>query len=176
MLPDGGPPATAALRSFVSALALYDALSTVSDGAFTLKWPNDVLLNGGKLAGILLEGIAGSALAIGIGVNLAAAPNAADVEEGALVPVSLHGEVTPLEFLTVLAAAYAKREAAFTTLGFAPIRAAWLAHAAKLGEEIRVRLPNEEFRGIFEDIDEGGQLVLSVNGATRKIAAGDVFF
>ena len=87
-----------------------------TDG-FALKWPNDVLLNGGKLAGILLEstGSAGtiSHFAIGIGVNLAEVPEA--VEGGAgLRPVSLKGEtgveIGPEEFLEILAGAYAKRE------------------------------------------------------------------
>ncbi len=173
-------PANAALRSFVTALALFDALDYVAGGAYTLKWPNDVLLNGRKLAGILLESLPAGGLAIGIGVNLAKAPGLDQLEAGALPPVSLLGEtgvkVMPLDFLSHLACSYAKREAQFTTLGFSPIRTAWLTHAAKLGEEIRVRLPHEEFRGVFKDIDEAGLLILSTSKGPRKIAAGDVFF
>jgi len=179
VLPNAGPPAQAALRSFVTALALADALEGAGE-AISLKWPNDVLLNDGKLAGILLEGLPAGGLAIGIGVNLAKAPGTNEVEEGALRPVSLLGEtgmqLSPEDFLTRLAVTYAAREAQFSTMGFTPIRTGWLAQAAKLGQEIRVRLPHEELHGIFEDMDEDGQLVLSTAQGPRKIAAGDVFF
>jgi len=114
-----GPAQQAALRSFVAALALFDACVAVTgrpDG-FSLKWPNDVLLNGGKLAGILLESAGGGGgampLFIGVGVNLSEAPPADLVEARALRPVSLAGEtgvrVGPEDFLTELAAAYARQ-------------------------------------------------------------------
>ncbi|HGG04664.1 MAG TPA: biotin--[acetyl-CoA-carboxylase] ligase [Aliiroseovarius sp.] len=179
VLPDAGPPEHAALRSFVASLALYDALDGYG-GALALKWPNDVLLNGGKVAGILLESLPGAALAIGIGVNLRAAPDLAEVEAGAVPPVSLAGEcklqVTPRDFLTRLAGAFAVMETQFNRFGFAPIRTAWLEHAARLGACIRVRLPNEEFEGVFKDVDASGRLVLSTPHGIRQVAAGDVFF
>jgi BirA family biotin operon repressor/biotin-[acetyl-CoA-carboxylase] ligase len=175
-----------ALRSFVAALALYDTFVTLTGrpAAFTLKWPNDVLLNGGKVAGILLEGIQQqqtfAGVAIGFGVNLAAAPDASDVEERALRPVSLAGEfgatITPVEFLDQLAISYAKFEQQHMTQGFAPIRAAWLARASRLGETITARLPNEEITGVFETIDEAGYLVMQTPNERRAIAAADVFF
>ncbi|MCV2870997.1 biotin--[acetyl-CoA-carboxylase] ligase [Defluviimonas sp. WL0050] len=181
-----GDPAKAALRSFVAALALADALETVcGPGAtITLKWPNDVLLNGGKVAGILLEsaGAAGqvSHLAIGIGVNLIAAPPKDAVEEGALTPVSVQGEtgirIPPEEFLTYLAAAFARWEAQLTTYGFGPIRTAWLARAARLGQPIKARLPGETIEGTFETIAEDGELVLVTSQGKRHIPAADVFF
>jgi len=176
----------AALRSFVMALALFDAVASITGrpAGLSLKWPNDVLLNGGKLAGILLESnaergrIAG--LSIGVGVNLAAAPDGHEVEAVALRPVSLAGEagadVTPEDFLDMLAAAYAVREASFVTYGFAPIREAWLQDAAKLGEVITARLAKEEITGTFETVDENGYLVLTTPKGRRRIAAADVFF
>ena len=181
-----GEPSTAALRSFVAALALADALETVcGPGAtVTLKWPNDVLLNGGKVAGILLES-AGSAgqvshLAIGIGVNLIAAPPKEAVEEGALTPVSVQGEtgirIPPEEFLTYLAAAFARWEGQLVTFGFGPIRTAWLARAARLGQPIKARLPGETVEGTFETIAEDGELVLTTSQGKRHIPAADVFF
>lgn len=182
VLPDPGDPARAALRSFVAALALFDALATLTGrpGALALKWPNDVLLNGGKLAGILLEGQLPSGLAIGIGVNLAKAPAPDQVEPGALAPVSLAGEtglqVSPEDFLETLAPAYAAWEAQFFSYGFAPIRSAWLARAARIGQPITARLPGEDITGTFRDVDEDGQLVLSTPHGTRRIAAGDIFF
>lgn len=176
----------AALRSFVTALALFDAFVAVTGRpqSFALKWPNDVLLNGGKVAGILLEALMvggqPAGLAIGMGINLAQAPGAEAVEAGALRPVSLLDEtgtrVTQDEFLEVLAPAYAEWETQFAQFGFAPIRQAWLARAAKLGEVITARLPGEEITGTFRDVDETGQLVLSTPRGPHRIAAGDVFF
>ncbi len=179
-------PATAALRSFVAALALFDACVAVTgrvDG-FALKWPNDVLLNGGKLAGILLEstgqGQNTAHLFIGIGVNLAEAPAAADVEERSLRPVSLFSEtgaqVDPETFLTHLAAAYARYEAQLTTFGFEPIRTAWLARAAKLGQVITARTGAAETTGTFETVDVLGNLVLNTAKGRVSIPAADIFF
>ncbi len=179
-------PDIVALRSFVASLALYDALITcgVQAHSLALKWPNDVLLNGGKLAGILLESIGAgpsvSHLAIGIGVNLADAPAPAEVEAGAMRPVSLFSEtgvsIAPEEFLDLLANAYARYEAQFTTFGFAPIREAWLARAAKLGEVITARTMTSETVGTFETVDEQGNLVLKTSQGRVAIAAADVFF
>ena len=179
-------PATAALRSFVAALALFDACVAVTgrvDG-FALKWPNDVLLNGGKLAGILLEssgqGQNTAHLAIGIGVNLAEAPLPTEVEDRALRPVSLHSEtgalVDPETFLTHLAVAYARYETQLTTYGFEPIRVAWLARAAKLGQVITARTGNSQTIGTFETVDIGGNLILNTAKGRVSIPAAEIFF
>ena len=149
-----------------------------------LKWPNDVLLNSGKVAGILLEGLAPhgqfGGVAVGIGVNLIAAPGMQDVEAGAVPPVSVKGEsgvdVTPDAFLAHLAPAFAHWDAQLTTYGFGPIRTAWLAHAARLGETITARLPSEDVTGRFETVDENGYLVLNTSKGPRSIAAADVYF
>jgi BirA family biotin operon repressor/biotin-[acetyl-CoA-carboxylase] ligase len=177
------PPAQVALRSFVTALALYDAFAAVTGqtAPFALKWPNDVLLNGGKVAGILLQSFGPArTLAIGIGVNLAQAPGTDAVEADALRPVSLAQEtgarVSPASFLAALASAYAAREASFATYGFAPIRTAWLARAAKLGEPITARTGSETLTGVFETIDDAGHLILSTSTGRRAIPAADVFF
>ncbi len=180
------PPETVALRSFAAALALRDALVWVSSlpDSFTLKWPNDVLCNGGKIAGILLESqglnTPHPVLCIGIGVNLIAAPDPAQVEPGAVPPVSLLQEtglrVTPQAFLDALAPAYARWEATFVREGFAPLRDAWLAHAARLGETIRARTGTETREGRFETIDAQGNLILRTTQATLAIPAAEVFF
>jgi BirA family biotin operon repressor/biotin-[acetyl-CoA-carboxylase] ligase len=175
------PPATVALRSFVAALALRDALVQLTGlpQALALKWPNDVLLNGQKVAGILLEA-SGDVLAIGIGVNLIAAPPPEAVEPGAVPPVSVLAEtglrVTPEAFLDVLAPAYAAREAAFRSGGFAALRADWLAHAARLGTRIKARTGSETREGLFETVDPNGNLILRMACGTVAIPAADVFF
>lgn len=180
-------PDQVALRSFVAALALQDAFVAVSGRAagFALKWPNDVLLNGGKVAGILLEsaGLAGGHvrhIAIGIGVNLAHAPEPTAVEQQATRPVSLLSEtgvaVTPEEFLDALAAAYAHWEHQFATYGFEPIRTAWLGRAARLGEVITARTLRQETVGTFETVDSAGNLVLNTAKGRVVIPAADVYF
>jgi BirA family transcriptional regulator, biotin operon repressor / biotin---[acetyl-CoA-carboxylase] ligase len=179
-------PETVALRSFVSALALRDALVQVSGlpQSFTLKWPNDVLCNGGKLAGILLEsqGLNGPrpVLCIGIGVNLIAAPEASQVEAGAVPPVSLLQEtglrISPEAFLDALAPAYDHWEATFRAEGFAPLRTEWLAHAARLGETIRARTGADTREGVFDTIDAQGNLILRMAQGPVAIPAAEVFF
>lgn len=172
------PPAQAALYSFVTALALQEALTAATGrpDSFALKWPNDVLLHGAKLAGILLEAT-GPYLTIGIGVNLVAHP---EPETGALRPVSLMGEtglrVTPEELLDLLAPAFAHWQAQFTTYGFDPIRSAWLARAARLGERIVARTVTDSHDGTFEGIDDAGALLLRGPHDLRAIPAADVFF
>jgi BirA family transcriptional regulator, biotin operon repressor / biotin---[acetyl-CoA-carboxylase] ligase len=180
------PPETVALRSFAAALALRDAFVQLTGipASFALKWPNDVLCNGGKIAGILLEsqGLNGTdpVLCIGIGVNLIAAPDAAQVEAGAVPPVSLLQEtglrVTPEAFLDALAPAYAAWEARFTADGFAPLRTAWLSHAARLGQPIRARTGSETREGTFQTIDATGNLILRTQAGTLAIPAAEVFF
>jgi BirA family biotin operon repressor/biotin-[acetyl-CoA-carboxylase] ligase len=183
------PPESAdqvALRSFAAALALRDACVALTGlpDSFTLKWPNDVLLNGGKLAGILLEsaglGTPTPVLCIGIGVNLIAAPDASLVEPGAVPPVSLLQEtglrITPEAFLDALAPAYAAWEDTFQTHGFAPLRTAWLSHAARLGEAIRARTGTETREGIFQTIDPSGNLILRTHAGSLAITAAEVFF
>lgn len=182
-------PGVAALRSFVAALAVYDAVAAVSGRAagLALKWPNDVLLNGGKLAGILLESAGGGDrldyLSIGIGVNLRSAPDAGGLEPGAVRPVSLMSEtgalVTPEEFLDHLAVAYDRYECQFRDQGFAPIRTAWLARAARIGTRITARTGAREVAGIFETVDGQGNLVLDTDtsfGGRVSIPAAEVFF
>ncbi|MEP1963848.1 biotin--[acetyl-CoA-carboxylase] ligase [Tateyamaria sp.] len=182
ILPISGQLGQAALRSFVVSLALYEAFvaTTGRAEAFALKWPNDVLLREGKVAGILLETVGAHHLAIGIGVNLIAAPGAEAVEPGAVRPVALATElgqrIAPEDFLDVLAETYARLETQFVTYGFAPIRTAWLAHAARLGEPITARTTREVFHGTFADVDADGQLVLETAQGRVTIPAGDVYF
>ncbi|ABD54114.1 biotin--[acetyl-CoA-carboxylase] ligase [Jannaschia sp. CCS1] len=182
-LQPSGPLAQIALRSFAAATALRDALIAVGcpPGDVSLKWPNDVLLRGGKVAGILLESIGDgrggvSHLIIGIGVNLAHAPDPSEVEARAVTPVALGLDVTPEDFLDALAPAFASREYSLATYGFDPTRTEWLAHAARLEEVITARLPGEEITGTFRTIDETGNLILETAHGPRAIAAADIYF
>ncbi len=180
------PPAQMALRSFAAALALRDALiaAGAAGDTITLKWPNDVLLSGRKVAGILLESSPRGplpCLAIGFGVNLTFHPEAGAVEAGATLPTSVLAEtglrLLAEDFLTHLAATYALREAQFTGVGFAPIREGFLAHAARIGTQITARLGNGAAQtGRYDTIDEQGNLILITAAGPMAIPAADVFF
>lgn len=180
------PAEQVALRSFAAALALRDALVQLTGlpQSFALKWPNDVLCNGGKIAGILLEsqGLGGPSpvLCIGIGINLIAAPDPSQVEPGAVPPVSLWQEtglrLAPGQVLDALAPAYDGWETTFRAQGFAPLRTAWLARAARLGEPIRARTGLETRDGVFETIDAEGNLILRMTTGPVAIPAAEVFF
>ncbi|KAA9010672.1 biotin--[acetyl-CoA-carboxylase] ligase [Histidinibacterium aquaticum] len=172
----------AARRSFLAANALFETLAIYVDrDALSLKWPNDVLLHEGKVAGILLE--SGGApyvdwLTIGIGVNLVDAP--ADEPDMAFRPVSLFDQggerVEPEEFLTVLASNYATQEGILEALGFDRVREEWLEHAARLGEVITARTGREDVTGTFETVDSEGNLVLVTPDGPRAIPAADIYF
>ena len=176
-------PAQAAQRSFLAANALYQALSIyVSNDKLSLKWPNDVLLNGGKVAGILLETAGNhnaiSYLSIGFGVNLKAIPFG--IVGATFAPTSLKAEggwdVDAIDFLTSLASAYADQEALLAIHGFKHIRSDWLGHAAKLGDVITARTSESEIKGTFETIDDDGSLILSTGVEKHIICAADVYF
>jgi BirA family biotin operon repressor/biotin-[acetyl-CoA-carboxylase] ligase len=85
-------------------------------------------------------------------------------------------DVAPEAFLDLLAPAYARHEAQFVTYGFGPIREAWLARAARLGEVITARTSRQELTGRFETVDGEGNLVLSVRDACHTIPAAEIFF
>ena len=176
-------PAEAALRSFLAANALFEALAIYVDhNKLAQKWPNDVLLDGRKVAGILLES-AGQGpfvnwLSIGIGVNLRHSP--ATDQNAAFAPIDLvsaGGEhVAPEVFLTTLASAYATQERKLTRFGFERIRSDWLRNAARLGEELTADTGKEKVTGLFDTVDADGNLVLITATGPRRIAAADVYF
>ena len=174
--------AQCAQLSFVAALAAADLVAQCAPLAnVNLKWPNDVLLDGRKIAGILLETSGKDAgapdwLAIGFGVNLVSYPLNAEFPATSLRTVNVDPPA-PKDGLTRLAALWVEWYRVWENSGFVPIREAWLARAAGLGQRIRARLPDEEATGVFEGIDETGALILrEQSGRVRIIAAGDVYF
>jgi BirA family biotin operon repressor/biotin-[acetyl-CoA-carboxylase] ligase len=142
-----------------------------------LKWPNDLLIDGAKFAGILIEAesVQGSlpAVAIGIGVNCAHHP--ADTPYPATDLAACGVAVAPAALLDKLSAAMQARLAQWET-GFAGVRADWLARAAGLGGDIVVRLPGREVAGTFETLDRMGRLMLRLPAGTLEaITVGEVF-
>jgi len=165
--------------SFAAALAAAEMVQHFApDAAVTVKWPNDVLAEGRKIAGILLEGALdaqGGWLAIGIGVNLAHHPEglafpASSLPQLGIAPPSCDAA------LTVLAVRFAHWYDAWMRYGFETLRKAWLGRASGLGAPITARLPNETRQGVFEGVDASGALLLNEQGHVRAIAAGEVFF
>jgi BirA family biotin operon repressor/biotin-[acetyl-CoA-carboxylase] ligase len=190
-------PDVPATLGFVAGLALIDALQSASgdlrvslalDGGtiaggrrrFTLKWPNDLLLDGAKLAGILLEGVAiapgRQAVVVGIGVNVRHAPSDTPYAATSLAEAGV--AVTSEALFEALAEAWVGYASIWAEgRGFAAIRDAWLTRAAGLGAPIAVDLGGDVRRGTFETIDETGRLVVrGQDGRRDTIAAGDVHF
>lgn len=174
MRPEGAPADLGQL-SFVVALAVAATLDeSIGEVLIALKWPNDVLVNGGKCAGILLE-MSGPNLFIGVGVNIVSRPVGLAYKTARLID---HGDTTPPPQAVAgrLDEHFWRYYRQWRREGFAPIRDAWTARAVGLGEAVTVRLPNDELVGVFDGIDETGALILRSAAGTRTIAAGEVFF
>lgn len=179
------PPVEAAQVTFVAALAVADLLDAfAAPGAVSIKWPNDVMLGGVKACGILIEsGTSASGrlwLAVGIGVNLAHAPEgterpatslAAHLRADLAYPPSVNAAVT------VLAEAFDVWMERWETLGFPPILDAWTARTGGLDGPCVARLGHETVEGTAEGVAPDGALRLrTADGGLRLISAGDVFF
>ncbi len=179
LLSDPSPPPLAPQLSFVAALALHDAVAECAPQIGPLlkvKWPNDLLLGGAKLAGILIEGESepSFAVVIGFGVNCVAHPP--NTPYPATDLASAGALVEPGRVLVALAEAMQRRLAQWARGdGFAGIRADWLKRAAGLGKDIRVRLPEREFSGRFEGLDDAGHLLVRGPAGLVTVTAGEVF-
>jgi BirA family biotin operon repressor/biotin-[acetyl-CoA-carboxylase] ligase len=175
-------PAEAAQVSFVAALAVSDLASAyVPAERVKVKWPNDVMVSGRKLAGILVESgtraEGGLWLAIGVGVNLASAPVAAERPATTIAHETKTPAPEPAVALAGLADAFAEWLLRWDARGFASIADAWTERAYGLGDACIARLPGETIEGIAESLDHDGALRLRQrDGRVRRITAGDVFF
>ena len=168
-------PAQASQLGFVAALAVADlAQEFVPHAAITVKWPNDVLAEGRKISGVLLEAGDGW-LAIGIGVNLASFPEGTEFPATSLAALGALPP-KPADALVLLAGRFAHWQTCWQEDGFAPLRAAWLDRAQGLGGPIRARLPQGERHGAFEGMDASGALLLREPNGLTTITAGEVFY
>ncbi|MCC2975850.1 biotin--[acetyl-CoA-carboxylase] ligase [Sphingomonas sp. PL-96] len=167
-------PAAATL-AFVAAVALEEAVRVHLPKArgLALKWPNDLLIAGAKLSGMLLER-AGDMVVLGIGLNLAHHPDLADRLTTSL---AAHGaEVAPDAFLETLAEGFARWLARWRGEGLAPVRQRWLERAHPIGTALTARLPDGRgVTGLFHGLDADGALLLRLADGTRHVMhAGDV--
>lgn len=165
----GDPPAQS--LSLVAGLALIEAVDAAVPGQpLLLKWPNDLLLGGAKLAGILLER-QGDRVVVGFGVNLAAAPEIAERIAG-----HLNGRISPQAFATLLASTMTRMLMLWRASGPEDFARAWLARAHAIGTELKVHGSDaEELSGRFDGIEPDGTLRLRLpDGSVRAIHAADV--
>ncbi|MEM9421713.1 MAG: biotin--[acetyl-CoA-carboxylase] ligase, partial [Pseudomonadota bacterium] len=168
-----------ALFSFLAAVALCDALEAcgVPTSVTQVKWPNDVLVDGKKVAGILPElvrGEAALAVVIGMGVNLAYAPKGPGINATAVcdhaqrVPDPASFRMTLDKTLNAVWSHYRRG-------GFEAIRQAWLSRAAGLGGQLTARLEGSTLEGVFHGVGADGELLLDIGGDIRPVLAADVF-
>ncbi|MGJ5178931.1 biotin--[acetyl-CoA-carboxylase] ligase [Bradyrhizobium oligotrophicum] len=181
-------PVVAATLGFAAGLAIQSALRQVSLAAappsgsrpsFALKWPNDVLADGRKIVGMLLEAeqvAGGLAVVAGIGTNVVAAPT--DTPTPAVSLAELGVQVTAEDLFAALSDAWVEYFALWNEgRGFGDIRRLWLERAAGLGQPVAIRSGHDIIEGIFDTIDEQGcMLVRTAEGRLEPITAGDVHF
>ena len=175
------PLAEAACLGMVAAVAVGEALSGLlpPHAEIRFKWPNDVLVGGRKLAGILLESGSTAAdrlawLIVGIGVNIASHPPDAAFPATSLAAEGGVGSSVEA-VLEAVSGSLARWLDAWRAHGFAPAREAWLARAWRRGETIELRLEDATLAGRFDGLDPAGALLLALSdGTRRRISAGDV--
>jgi len=171
----------AAQLGFVAALAVGETLDAISSGleGLSYKWPNDVLVDGCKIAGILLEselreGEIPEFVILGVGINLISSPRDTEFPATSLAEQGWQ-PVSPTDALEEFTRHFEPWERRWRGEGFPPVRAAWLARAMSLGQPIRVQLESATLHGRFLDIDQQGALLLESAGELRRIAAGEIF-
>jgi BirA family biotin operon repressor/biotin-[acetyl-CoA-carboxylase] ligase len=171
--------------ALVAGIIAYDTITKLiayeGRSELLLKWPNDVLLAGEKLAGMLLENVGGSVenrstVVIGTGINLANYPE--DLPQPAVSLAAYGMTVTPADALEVLAATTHEWLTRWSEgNSFPSIRRAWLDRAGPTGRPLRVKINSEETEGVYGGLDADGALrLLTPDGGEYRISAGDVFF
>ncbi|MCC4245549.1 biotin--[acetyl-CoA-carboxylase] ligase [Stappia indica] len=177
---DPVPPVRIGQFPLVAALALADAVDTMTGtyGLVRLKWPNDLLVDGAKISGILLEATlladGRRAVVCGFGLNLSHHPDLPDYRAANLAGLGF--QVTPDRAFAALAASIAQQMTRWREAPFSQVLDDWRRRAVGIGAPIRVRLEDRELNGIFAGLDPEGRLVLETGDTRQTIAAGDVFF
>lgn len=167
-------PGRIAQLSFVTALAVADATDGFLPGDVRaeLKWPNDVLIHGAKVAGILIECAAATAV-VGIGMNIRHAP--ANTPYPVTTLTASGAATADIEaVLQVLLEAFSRRIADWQVQGFAAVRTAWLARAHSAGSPLRIAVGNRSIEGRFADLAHDGALIIETADGLARFVAGEV--
>jgi BirA family transcriptional regulator, biotin operon repressor / biotin---[acetyl-CoA-carboxylase] ligase len=175
---DDAEPARVPTLGFVAGVALAAALKAAGVSGIHLKWPNDVLASGAKLAGLLLEAETRPggrrAVVMGFGVNVAATPEGLPYRATCLRQMQYDTRAEDL-FVRLTDAVIDAARLWDCGRGFSRIRERWIADAAGIGAPVSVRIGDTLVHGIFETIDEAGRLVVrSEDGTRRTVTAGEV--
>jgi len=176
-------PADEAMQiSFVAATAVADSLADIAlaSAAVECKWPNDALVDGRKVAGILLEsstrnGFELDWLVVGVGINVSHHPADAEFPATSLKEAGC-GDLNVAGVLTSFISHFDRWFGHWSLEGFLPVREAWLRRARGIGAPLTVRLERETIVGTFSGIDTQGALIVTAEEGTRRITSGDVFF
>lgn len=179
------PLAQAGQLGFAAALAIAETASELlpPGAAVHCKWPNDVLIDGRKTAGLLLETETKADntvdwLVLGFGINIASHPDKVEFPATSFAAAGARSDVAAV--LTLFSRRFLSWYQNWQRDGFAPLREAWLARAAGLGQPVTVRLDDRTLTGVFGGLDGGGALLLHSAGQgtdrPQRITAGDVFF
>jgi len=171
-------PSTVGQISFLAAVAagqgVEDLAGPLPDLAY--KWPNDLMIGGAKLGGILIEGGLGGVYVVGIGLNIVGAPEVPEHPTVALRDLSAW-EGGPGDLLVTICNRFAEWYDLWRSAGFGPVRETWLRRAAGIGSAVEARLLAETRRGVFRDIGMDGALILELaDGTCREITAGAIYF
>lgn len=161
----------------ISALSVLQTVCAFAPNAdIELKWPNDVLLNGSKVCGILLEKGPENYMIVGIGVNVAQSPDNAAMlyPTTSLKKASISTDANA--FLQRFLPIFAANLEDFAQNGIEPVRQTWLSHAAGINQPITVKQEKTEQHGIFQGLDSDGRLLLQHNNQITAVSVGDVFF
>jgi BirA family biotin operon repressor/biotin-[acetyl-CoA-carboxylase] ligase len=175
------PAAEVMQMSFVTATAVADTVAEVLAGTLVeCKWPNDVLIDGRKVAGILLEssarnGLVPDWLVVGVGINIAHHPKDAEFPATSLKDAGC-GELDVAGMVASFCRHFDIWCGIWLTQGFLPVRESWLRRARGVGEPLTVRLEKETIAGTFTGVDAQGALIVETADGTRCITSGDVFF
>lgn len=161
---------------FIASLSVAETLFLLTEGVrINIKWPNDVLINGKKICGILIEAAENDNIVIGTGINLSSAPDDSEViyptTSLSSLGFNISREIVLREYLKIFDANINLGH----QKGFSVIRAKWLQYAYKLDEYIKIMQKNRTIEGIFKGIDEQGLLLLQQGSSIIKVAVGDVF-
>ena len=178
LLVNAATPDCAPQLGFLAGVALASTLAPLLGKQALLKWPNDIVVNGAKLAGMLLEATQtqGGAFAcvIGVGVNCASHPQ--DLPYPATDLGSLGVAIAAADLWDSFAEELADRLDQWDEgRGFAQIRADWLSFAAGMGETAEVAMGDQRIKGVLRGLDERGRLLVDTEAGLRTIDAGDVF-